>query len=343
VVDVALILGPTTPAPLAVRVLTWQHDADLQNHLVAAAGALLQVGVTGMALVAWLAGERVAARLCARIGRSGARMREDRALRRTGLVLMVLSAAIVLSGIALLALWSVARVWRFPDLLPAGLTLATWMRLGGDLGLVLANTLALALVSSVAATALALGALESASRAGLAGAGRAFGALYVPLIAPQVAFLSGLQMLLSFGGLDGRFAAVALVHLVFVFPYVLLSLDEPWRAWDPRHGRMMRALGHGPNAVFWRARLPMLARPVLTGAALGFAVSVALYLPTLIIGGGRWPTVTTEAVALASGGDPRLIGATALLQATLPFLGFGLAALVPLLLFRNRRAMRAGT
>jgi putative thiamine transport system permease protein len=214
------------------------------------------------------------------------------------------------------------------------------MRLGGSIGTVLANTLLLALASSLAATALALGVLESAARAGTSGAGGALRALYVPLIAPQIAFLSGLQILFTFIGLDGTFTAVALVHLVFVLPYVLLSLADPWRAWDPRHGHTLRALGHGPNTVFWRARLPMLARPVMTGAALGFAVSVALYLPTLLVGGGRWPTVTTEAVALASGGDPRLIGATALLQAALPFLGFAVAAFVPLVLFRNRRAMQ---
>jgi putative thiamine transport system permease protein len=35
-----------------------------------------------------------------------------------------------------------------------------------------------------------------------------------------------------------------------------------------------------------------------------------------------------------------LIGATALVQALLPFLGFALAALVPALVFRNRRLMR---
>jgi putative thiamine transport system permease protein len=85
----------------------------------------------------------------------------------------------------------------------------------------------------------------------------------------------------------------------------------------------------------------MLARPVLTAAALGFAISVGLYLPTLLIGGGRWPTITTEAVSLASGGDPRLIGATGILQALLPFLGFAVAAVVPAAIFRHRRAMRA--
>jgi putative thiamine transport system permease protein len=187
---------------------------------------------------------------------------------------------------------------------------------------------------------MALGSLEFQARIGRTSAGRALGTLYVPLITPQIAFLFGLQILFSYAGIDGTFLAVMVVHLVFVFPYVLLSLSDPWWAWDPRYGHAIRALGRGPSAVFWRVRLPMLARPVLTATALGFAVSIALYLPTLLIGGGRWPTVTTEAVALASGGDPRLIGATALLQALLPFLGFAVAALLSAILFRNRRAMR---
>jgi putative thiamine transport system permease protein len=68
---------------------------------------------------------------------------------------------------------------------------------------------------------------------------------------------------------------VLLVHLLFVFPYVLLSLSDPWWAWDPRYGQVASALGRGPAATFWRIKLPMLARPVLTAAAVGFAVSVA--------------------------------------------------------------------
>jgi putative thiamine transport system permease protein len=223
------------------------------------------------------------------------------------------------------------------------LTLATWMRAAASLAMPLRDTLALACVSSLAAIALALGSLECAARYGGTGAGRALKALYVPLFVPQIAFLFGLEILFSYARLDGTFFAVAIVHLVFVFPYVLLSLSEPWRAWDPRYGHAIRALGRGPDAVFWMVRLPMLFRAVLTAIALGFAVSVALYLPTLLIGAGRWPTVTTEAVALASGGDPRLIGATGLTQAALPFLGFAVAATLSAFLFRNRRRMRTGT
>ncbi len=43
-------------------------------------------------------------------------------------------------------------------------------------------------------------------------------------------------------------------------------------------------------------------RPILATFAVGFAVSVAQYLPTLFAGGGRFVTVTTEAVALSAGG-----------------------------------------
>ncbi len=74
--------------------------------------------------------------------------------------------------------------------------------------------------------------------------------------------------------------------------------------------------------------------------AVGFAVSIGQYLPTLFAGAGRVATVTTEAVALAASADRRLIGVYALLQAILPFAGFALAVLLPGLLFRQRRGMQ---
>jgi putative thiamine transport system permease protein len=86
----------------------------------------------------------------------------------------------------------------------------------------------------------------------------------------------------------------------------------------------------------------MLLRPVLTAAAVGFAVSVGQYLPTLLVGGGRVQTLTTEAVALASGGDRRLIGVYALAQTAAAFLPFVAAILLPRFLWQNRRELRDG-
>jgi putative thiamine transport system permease protein len=60
--------------------------------------------------------------------------------------------------------------------------------------------------------------------------------------------------------------------------------------------------------------------------AIGFAVSVAQYLPTLFIGAGRFATVTTEAVTLAAGAQRSLSSAYAWLQWLLPVLVWALAA-----------------
>ena len=69
-----------------------------------------------------------------------------------------------------------------------------------------------------------------------------------------------------------------------------------------------------------------LLRAALASAlAVGFAVSVAQYLPTLFIGAGRFNTVTTEAVTLASGAQRSLTSAYAWLQWLLPVIGFMLA------------------
>jgi len=156
---------------------------------------------------------------------------------------------------------------------------------------------------------------------------------------PQTAFLPGLQTLLLNVGADTGLLPVVFAHLVFVLPYVFLSLGDPWRSWDARNATVAGALGAHPNRVFWTVRLPMLTRPILTAMAVGVAVSVGQYLATLLIGGGRVSTLTTEAVALASGGDRRAIGVYGLLQTFAALMPFTIALLVPNLIWRNRRGL----
>jgi putative thiamine transport system permease protein len=122
----------------------------------------------------------------------------------------------------------------------------------------------------------------------------------------------------------------------------MIALSEPWRALDARLLRLAAALGAGRWRRLIALRLPMLLGPILTAAAIGVAVSVAQYLPTLFLGAGRIATLTTEAVTLSSGSDRRVTGVYASLQAALPFAAYGLAALVPAWWHRNRRDLRRG-
>jgi len=190
---------------------------------------------------------------------------------------------------------------------------------------------------------LVLGCLETESRHGIRPGTRALWMLYVPLLVPQAAFLFGAQVLLVIAGWDGSFGAVVWSHLLFVLPYMFLSLSESYRRLDVRYERSARCLGASPGRVFWRIKLPMLLRPTLVAVAVGFAVSVGEYLPTIFAGSGRYATLTTETVSLASGGDRRLVGLFAFIQASLPLVGFLLAVGIPNWIYRHRRGMRGET
>jgi putative thiamine transport system permease protein len=341
VVDVAAILGPTTPAPLAVRLVGWMGDPDLAMRFKASAGAVLQLCVTALALLLWMLGEIVAARLMRVLASRGVRLQRDRTVRGLARFKMAAASVTVFAGLAALAVWSVAGLWQFPDALPRAFALDTWRSAGARLGGPMATTLIVAMIATLIAVALVVLCLlredETGHRAGRA----AMGLIYLPLIVPQAAFLFGLQFLFLIAGLQASMTALILAHLVFVLPYVFLSLSDPWRAFDQRYEMISTGLGKSRLQTLWRVRLPLLLRPLLVAAAIGFAVSVGQYLPTLLIGAGRLPTITTEAVALASGGNRRVIGVYAFVQMLLPAIGFAIAILVPALIFRRFRALRA--
>lgn len=342
VVDVAQILGPTLPPPLAVRIVGWANDPDLARHFLAAAGALLQLGVTALALLVWLLLEQLAGAATRRLRQSGRRWRREAVLRHAGLAAMVVIAATVGAGLALLAIWSVAGLWQFPETLPGSFTTSTWMQAVPQIARPLGITLACGLLSTLIAVAITLLCLTRELQTGRPGGRGALMLLYLPLIVPEAAFLFGLQIFFLALGTGSGLPTLVLAHLVFVMPYVFLSLSGPWRAFDRRHEAVAAGLGKSRRTILFRIRLPMLLRPILTAAAVGFAVSVGQYLATVMIGAGRLPTVTTEAVALAAGGNRRVIGVYAFLQMLLPAAGFAVAIIVPALLFRRRRAMRAG-
>ncbi|MFC7705925.1 ABC transporter permease [Plastorhodobacter daqingensis] len=337
--EMAMILGPTRPPTLAVVLLQWMGDPDLALRLRAAAAALVQFGLVLVTILGVRLAEAAIARLARGWLTTGARGQAwDGAGRAVALAVVLVVCVAAALGLAGLALWSVAGLWRFPEPLPATLSASAWTQPGlwraaGESALIAATSVAVAL-------ALVGACLEAEYRRGAPPPHRALWLLWLPLLVPQAAFLPGMQILMLATGLDGGRGAVIFAHLVFVLPYVFLALAAPWRAWDTRAGVAAASLGAGPGRVLWQVRLPMLLRPLLTAAAVGFAVSIGQYLPTVLIGGGRVVTLTTEAVALAAGANRRLVGALALMQMVAPLLAFMLALGLPAVVFPNRRGMR---
>ena len=339
VVDVALVLAPGTPPPLSILAARWFADYDLALYPRAAAAATAQLLLVIAAILVWRLGEAAVAVLGRLWLEGGKRRTSASVVLGSGALAAVTCGVFAIASLLTLAIWSFAGNWRFPDALPTSLTPEIWMRHWAEVGGPAVNTLVLGALSTGGALVLVLLCLENEARSGQrTGIGTVW-LLYLPLLVPQIAFMFGLQVWLVRLGADGALLAVVWAHLVFVLPYVFLSLADPYRALDRRYERSSAALGVGPLGTFFRVKLPILLKPILVSAALGFAVSVAQYLPTLFAGSGRIATLTTEAITLSSGADRRVLGVFGVLQAAMPTVTYLVALLIPMLIYRNRRGL----
>ena len=331
VVDLALLLGPDAPAPLAVRLWLWYQDPDLQWRGASASGALLLLALNLLLLAAlrlleWSHGALGKARWLD--GRRSLPSPWPERLTRAGVWVLL---AINLLVLASLLLWSLARRWSFPALWPSEWSGRHWLELLPTLGPLLWQSLWLALLCAALSLLLAVLALEAQQGRRPHHSQWPLWLICLPLLLPQASLLFGLRLQIDWlGVVDGIGPGWVLwSQLLFVFPYVYLCLHGPYRQFDDRLTRAALSLGASPWRAWWQVKGPLLARPLLFAFGVGAAVSLAQYLPTLLFGAGRVVTITTEAVAIGSGLNRRLAGLYGLLQLLLPLFIYGLVLWLP--------------
>lgn len=344
VVDIALIMGPNAPGTLAVIVDRWFNHPEVLWRLPASAGALLLLGLTGISFLLWLGLERWYCGWLIAQASQGRRRGKFERLRP-----LVLSAGWVLGLSAIgaflvLMLWSVSFRWGFPSAWPEQWTMGTWQRSWPRLKPAFALTLGTGLAAALVSLILVLGTLEFQAWQRQQ-QGKDFlrwlkWLFLLPLFIPQIAFLFGVQVWLVRLQWDGQWWALLWSHLLYVVPYMLLSLAEPYSTFDGRYMQQARGLGKSYWRALWRVKWPMLLRPILSAVAIGFAVSLAQYLPTLYVGAGRFSTITTEVVAMGVSADRRVLGVYAMIQWVLPLVIFTLALWLPRWVYRGRKEMQ---
>ncbi|MFH2130383.1 MAG: hypothetical protein ABIK68_08420 [bacterium] len=344
VVDIALIVGPTAPPTLAAQVFRWFNDPDLEYRLLGSAGAtlilLLVVGSIGLLVILEIGAARLMRGWLVN-GRRRFPMFLPAVLSNFFILVVV---GVSLLALLVLVIWSFTWRWRFPDFLPETWCLRFWQKGLMQMADPIRNTISIGLTAAFLGVVLVVGCLENEVRMqkqGLkTGTAGMLWLIYLPLLVPQIAFLFGVQVILALFRLDGFWPSLVWSHLLFVLPYVFLSLGPIYRSYDQRFTDIGLTLCHSPWRVFLKVKLPILLRPLLFSFAIGFSVSVAQYLPTLFMGAGRFDTITTEAVNLASGSDRRIVAVYALSQLLTPLLVFLAALLIPRFYFRQRKSMQ---
>ena len=328
VIDMALILGPTAPPTFSVLILQWSTDPMLEQQALAAAGSLLQGIVLLILLLCWWVVEQVIRVLPQIPTRMWSLHKIGFLLNQIAWSLIVSGMVLLCGGMTCLLLWSFARRWPFPAGLPTEWTLLTWERKSAELIPLLATTAGLGVAAAAIGLLLVMIWLYFQHSPNCDRSLVEESWVYLPLILPQLTFLFGIQILANFLRLEGTALLVLWMHLVYVLPYTLLLLAGSWRTNQLRFRRVGQILGQSAWRILWSVQLPMLRPLILLTMAIGFSVSLAQYLPTTVAGAGRWSTLTTEAVSLASGQDRRLLSLLGIWQSFLPALALSLAWLL---------------
>ena len=238
--------------------------------------------------------------------------------KRKGNVGLLIVAALVALPFVPLFLWTFAGEWRFPDLLPAEWSLRGILYLAEPGGRVLGATVN----SLVIAGAVALASVAVGLPAGMALGGyewRFKGVviffILLPILVPPLAATMGIHLTFIRFGLADTMLGVFLVHLVPTVPYTAIILTSVFAERTGDLEEAARTLGASPWQAFRYVTLPEVAPGVAVAGLFAFLISWGQYILTVLIGGGNVVTLPMLLFSAASGNDPVITSALALVFA----------------------------
>jgi putative spermidine/putrescine transport system permease protein len=214
-----------------------------------------------------------------------------------------------------LAIWSVARGWRFPQLWPQEATLQPWtfaLSPASGVPAAMGTSLTIALCATALSLAMGIPAGLALARARFAGRAVVEALMIAPLVVPALAVALGLHEVLLRVGLTNGLAGVVVVHLIPCLPYVTLVMTGIFAGLDPAHAAQARTLGATRAQALRHVTLPMVLPGVVVAGLFAFLVSWGQYALTLLVGGGRVETLPLLLAAAIGAGRHDMVGVIAM-------------------------------
>lgn len=324
VVDISLLVGPNIPELLAVAVYRWQSSFAIGDQALAFWANVLLLILLAVAVLILYSHEKLAlaASKILAVKGSDITLAKMTPVFKAWLPLLGLLTAMM---VCIFVFWSTGFKGQLNNVQLSQLNLTLWQDEWLFFVAPLKNSLSIALMTAFLGVAFALLALELQSQKGQ----------YWPdyfwllaIILPQLSMVLGWQIMHNWfqGGFHSGW--IVFSHLPFTFAYSYLVLKGPFQNVESRYELLAASFGYSLWQRWWKVRFRLLLPAIFIALAIAFSVSIAQYIPTLMLGAGRVTTITTDAVAIGTGSQQDLIALYILLQSSLPFLAFFIAALL---------------
>ena len=319
VVDMSLILAPSTPSTLAIRILQIYQSSDIDSFFIASNLALIQLLIIVILLLSWMILERIVEHKLFFIFFMKILSFKIFFLKN----LIFASAAILFSlsvlGIFSSLLWGFSKNWYFPSFFPNSIDIDTFINFYNENKFIIFISIFISVVVSFLSSLLTIIWVELMDILKMKKLYLEW-IIFIPLFIPQISFLIGLQSFIILFNFDSFLIPLIIIQLFYVIPYSFIILAPSLREIKKDIIRVAASLGKNRFQRLVQIKLPIIMSSFLTSFAIGMLVSFSLYIPVYFIGAGRVTTLTVEALNLALSGSRQDLGVATFFQIIIPIL-----------------------
>jgi spermidine/putrescine transport system permease protein len=153
------------------------------------------------------------------------------------------------------------------------------------------NSLLIATIASLAATALATLAAVRMARDRFPGQIAVNALVALPLTVPEIVIAVATLMFFSVIGITAGLTTVILAHTVFCIPFAYLPIRARLDGLDPKLAEAAGDLYANPRQSFRLITLPLVMPGILSGGVLAFIISLDDFVTTFFVGGAGSTTL----------------------------------------------------
>ena len=319
VVDMSLLLAPSTPSTLAIQILQNYQSSEPESLFIASNLALIQLLVILKLFLIWFLLEKLLSNKYLFTFLVNAVSYKSNLIKYFTFTLILILSILSFLTIISSFLWGLGGNWYFPNLLPKNISFEVLtIFLNENKSLILISVFVPLIVSILSCLIVTLWVelTESLNKR------NQFleGLIFLPLLIPQISFLIGMQSFLIPLNFNNFLLPLIIVELFYVIPYSFIILAPSFRAISKDILKVASSLGKNRFERLILVKIPMIMPTFLLSIAIGMLVSFALYTPVYFIGAGRVTTLTVETLNLSLSGAKRDLGVATIFQIIIPII-----------------------
>ena len=319
VVDMSLLLAPSTPSTLAIQILQNYQSSEPKSLFIASNLALIQLLVILKLFLIWFLLEKLLSNKYLFTFLVNAVSYKSNLIKYFTFTLILILSILSFLTIISSFLWGLGGNWYFPNLLPKNISFEVLtIFLNENKSLILISVFIPLIVSILSCLIVTLWVelTESLNKR------NKFleGLIFLPLLIPQISFLIGMQSFLIPLNFNNFLLPLIIVELFYVIPYSFIILAPSFRAISKDILKVASSLGKNRFERLILVKIPMIMPTFLLSIAIGMLVSFALYTPVYFIGAGRVTTLTVETLNLSLSGAKRDLGVATIFQIIIPII-----------------------